>query len=100
MADDVYVDVSDLSIRVTNRAALVDSATKASLVFQSADCTLTGMTIKVDENVTSAKVDALAIVTGERGGERRVDKRPVHFLLRKDGTWHITTIDVGSVGPE
>jgi hypothetical protein len=96
VADDVYVDVSDLNIRVTNRAALVENATKAGLVFQSADCSLTGMTIKVDENATTAKVDALAVVTGERGGERRVDKRPVHFLLRKDGDWHITTIDVAT----
>jgi hypothetical protein len=94
VADDVYVDVSDLNIRVTNRAALVEDATKAGLVFQSADCSLTGMTIKVDENATTAKVDALAVVTGQRGGERRVDKRPVHFLLRKDGDWRITTIDV------
>lgn len=94
VADDVYVDVADLNIRVSNRAALVENATKASLVFQSAECDLTGMTIKVDENATTAKVDAIAVVTGDRGGERKVDRRPVHFLLRKDGDWRITTIDV------
>ena len=94
VADDVHVDVSDLNVRVTNRAALVDNATKAGLIFQSADCDLTGMTIKVDENTTTAKVDAIAVVTGDRGGQRKVDRRPVHFLLRKDGDWHITTIDV------
>lgn len=99
VADDVYVDVSDLNIRVTNRAALVENATKAGLVFQSADCSLTGMTIKVDENATTAKVDGLAVVTGERGGERKVDRRPVHFLLRKDGDWRITTIDVATSSP-
>ena len=96
VADDVYVDVSDLNIRVSNRPALVENATKASLVFQSAECDLTGMTIKVDEKATTAKVDALAVVTGDRGGERKVDKRPVHFLLRKDGDWRITTIDVSA----
>jgi hypothetical protein len=96
VADDVYVDVPDFNIQVTSRATLVEDATKAGLVFTSADCELTGMTIKVDEAATTAKVDALALVTGERGGERRVDKRPVHFLLRKDGTWRITTIDVAS----
>lgn len=95
VTDDAYVDVSDLDIRVTSRAALVEDATKAGLLFQSADCSLTGMTIKIDESASSAKVDALAVVTGERGAERRVDKRPVHFLLRKDGDWRITTIDVG-----
>jgi hypothetical protein len=82
VTDDVYVDVSDLNIRVTSRGALVEDATKAGLVFQSADCSLTGMTIKIDD-------------TAERGGERRVEKRPVHFLLRKnDGEWRITTVDV------
>jgi hypothetical protein len=96
VADDVYVDVSDLNIRVTNRRSLAENATKASMVFTSADCELTGMTIKVDDAATTAKVDALALVTGERGGERKIDKRPVHFLLRKDGTWKITTIDVAT----
>lgn len=94
VTDDVHADVSDVDIRVSSRTALVEDATKAGLVFQSADCSLTAMTIKIDPDATSAKVDALAIVTGERGGERRVEKRPVHFLLRKDGDWRITTIDV------
>lgn len=96
VADDVYVDVTDFNLRVTSRAALVENATKAGLVFTTADCVLTGMTIKIDESATTAKVDALAIVTGERAGERKVDKRPVHFLLRKDGAWKITTIDVAA----
>ena len=97
VTDDVHVDVADLAIRVASRASLVEEATKAGLVFQAADCSLTGMTIRIDENATSAKVDALAVVTGERGGERRVDKRLVHFLLRNDGDWRITTIDVAPV---
>ena len=96
----VHADVSDVNIRVTSRAALVEDATKAGLVFQSADCSLTGMTIKIDADATSAKVDALAVVTGMRGGERRVEKRPVHFLLRKDGDWRITTIDVAPARAE
>jgi hypothetical protein len=96
VTDDVYVVVPDFNIRVTSRATLVENAAKAGLVFQTADCDLTGMTIKVDDSVTTAKVDALALVTGTRGGERKVDKRPVHFLLRKDGAWRITTIDVGA----
>lgn len=100
VADDVYVDVADLNIRVTNRQALAENATKASLVFSSADCELTSMTIKVDDSATTATVDALALVTGQRGGERKIDKRPVHFLLRKDGTWKITTIDVATSRPD
>ena len=96
VADDVYVDVADFNIRVTNRKDLAENATKAGLVFTSADCELTSMTVKIDDSATTAKVDALALVTGERGGDRKVDKRPVHFLLRKDGTWKITTIDVAT----
>ena len=96
VADDVYVDVADFNVRVTNRKDLAENATKAGLMFTSADCELTSMTIKVDDSATTAKVDALALVTGSRNGERQVDKRPVHFLLRKDGSWKITTIDVAT----
>jgi hypothetical protein len=85
-----------LNIRVTTRQSLADSATKAALAFSSADCELTNMNIKVDDSATTAKVDALALVTGLRGGERKIDRRPVHFLLRKDGSWKITTIDVAT----
>jgi hypothetical protein len=63
-------------------------------MFSSADCELTNMKIQIDEGATTAKVDALAVFTGVRGGDRRVDRREVHFLLRKDGHWRITTIDV------
>ena len=96
VADDVYVDVPDLNVRASSRARLVESATKVGVLFQSADCQITSVTIKLDESATTAKVDALAIVTGQRGGERKVDKRSVHFLLRRDGDWRITTIDVAA----
>lgn len=100
VADDVHADVADFNIRVTNRKDLAENATRAGLVFNSADCELTAMTIKVDDSATTAKVDTLAVVTGTRGGERKIDKRPVHFLLRKDGTWKITTIDVATSRPD
>ncbi len=96
VADDVYADVADFNVRITNRKDLAENATKAGLMFTSADCELTSMTIKVDDSATTAKVDALALVTGTRNGERKADKRPVHFLLRKDGGWKITTIDVAA----
>lgn len=92
--DGVRVDVSELGIGVTGRAHFVEQATKAGLVFTTASCELVGTTIKIDEAATTAQVDTTAIVTGVRGGERRLDKRPVHFLLRKDGSWRITTVDV------
>jgi|GEM_PF-1593213 len=98
--DDVFVVVPDLGVRVVDRTALVDSAAKAGVLFTSADCELTGVNIKLDENASTAKVDAIAVVTGSRGGEQRVDKRAVHFLLRKDGDWRIGTIDVASATTE
>ena len=92
--DLVHVEVPDLSLRVTGREALADGATKAGLVYSSADAELVGLEIKIDEPATTAKVDGTVLVAGVRGGERRIDKRRVHFLLRKDGDWRITTIDV------
>lgn len=92
--DDVRVEVSELNASVRGRAKLVEEATKLGLVYTSASCALVGTTISMDEGHTTAKLETTAIVTGLRGGERRTDKRDVHFLLRKDGTWRITTIDV------
>jgi hypothetical protein len=73
---------------------VVEKVAQAGLVFTSADCELTNQRIQIEEGATTAKVDAVAIVTGVRGGERRIDRRDVHFLLRKDGHWRVTTIDV------
>jgi hypothetical protein len=92
--DDVRIDIPDLRISTTGRRDVVEKAAQAGVMFSSADCELTNQKIQIDEGATTAKVDALAIFTGVRGGERRVDRREVHFLLRKDGHWRVTTIDV------
>lgn len=92
--DGVRVDVPDLGIRVTGRQALVEKAAQAGLLFTSADCELVGTKVQIDDSATTAKVDATAIFTGVRGGQRRVDRRDVHLLLRKEGDWRVTTIDV------
>jgi len=94
--DDVYVNVAEMNLDVRGRAKLEDDAAKAGLMFQTADCEFTSLSIKVDPGGVVATVDALALVTARRGGERQVDKRDVHFLLRKDGDWKISTIDVAS----
>lgn len=93
-SDDVRIDVPDLHIATTGRREIVEKAAQAGVVFTSADCELTNMRIQIDEGATTAKVDALAVFTGVRRGERRIDRRDVHFLLRKDGHWRVTTIDV------
>jgi len=92
--DDVRVDVPDLAISSTGREKIVEKSAQVGMMFSSADCDLTNMHIQVDESATTAKVDALALFTGVRGGDRRIDRREVHFLLRKDGPWRVTTIDV------
>jgi hypothetical protein len=92
--DDVRIDVPDLHISTTGRRELVEKAAQAGVMFSSADCELTNTRLQIDDGATTAKVDALAVFTGVRGGDRRIDRREVHFLLRKDGHWRVTTIDV------
>lgn len=92
--DDIRIDVPDLHIATTGRQQVVEKAAQAGVMFTSADCELTNMRLQIDEGATTAKVDAIAVFTGVRGGDRRIDRRDVHFLLRKDGHWRVTTIDV------
>ncbi len=92
--DDVRVNVDEMNIDVRGRQKLEEDAARAGLMFQSADCAFTNVTTKVDPGGVIATVDATALVTANRAGERKVDKRDVHFLLRKDGDWKISTIDV------
>jgi ketosteroid isomerase-like protein len=95
--DDVRVNVAELGMDIRGRHTFEEDAAKAGLMFQSADCEFTNLGIKVDPAGTVATVDALALVTAKRGGERKIDKRDVHFLLRKDGDWKITTLDVATL---
>lgn len=93
--DDVSVNVAELGIDVHGRRKLEEDAAKAGVMFQTADCVFAKLAIKLDEPNTLATVDGVALVTGLRGGDRKVDERAVHFLVRKsDGNWRVTTIDV------
>lgn len=94
--DGIRVDVPDLNVRVTGREAFADGATKAGLMYLSASAELVDVQVQLDEAKTTAKADAVALVTGVRGDARRLDRRRVHFLLRKDDDWKVTTIDVAS----
>lgn len=94
--DDVSVSVAELGVDAHGRHKLEEDAAKAGLVFQTADCVFAKLAIKLDEPKTFATVDGVALVTALRGGERKVDERAVHFLLRKDGDWRVTTIDVAA----
>jgi hypothetical protein len=63
-------------------------------MFSSADSALPHTRRPLADGATTAQVDALADFTGVRGGARRIDRREVHVVPRKDGHWRVTTIDV------
>jgi hypothetical protein len=97
--EDVRVNVSELNLDLRGRKKLAEDGAKAGLLYQQADCDFTNVAIKLDPGGTVATVEAVGVVTATRGGERKADKRDVHFLLRKDGTWKIATIDVAPPSP-
>lgn len=97
VTDGVSAHVAELSVDVRGREKLEEDAIKAGLVFTSADCTFVTKKIEIDPAATLAKVDATALVTAVRGGERKVDRRDVHFLLRKEGGWKVDSVDVAPV---
>jgi len=94
VADDVTVNVEELHIDVRGRTKLEDDAAKAGLMYAKASVEFTGTKLKLDQGGNVATVDATAVVTANKGGERQADRREVHFLLRKDGDWKITSMDV------
>jgi hypothetical protein len=98
--DDVRVNVPELSVDLRGRPRFEEEATKAVLVYTSADCDFASLQIKVDPASTTATVEAVAVVSGTRAGERRTDKRNIHFLLHKDGGWKVSTIDVAPLQNE
>lgn len=94
--DDVQVTVPELNIDLRGREKLEDGAAKAGLAYSDAECTFINTTIEMDPAKTFAKVDTTALVTAKSGDERKVDKRHVHVLLRKDDAWKIDSMDVSA----
>jgi hypothetical protein len=92
--DDVTVNVEELNIDVRGRKKLEDDAAKAGLMYSAANVEFVSTKLKLDAGGIVATVDTTAVVTATKGGERQADKRDVHLLLRKDGDWKITSIDV------
>lgn len=92
--DDVLVTVPELHVDVRGRRKLEDDAARAGALYQSAHVEIVTQTLTIDPAGTVATVDATALVTAVRGGDRRIDRRDVHFVLRKDGGWKISTLDV------
>lgn len=97
--DDVRVTLSERSLDVRGRKDFEDNATRLGLLYQKASCELTRVKVRVDPNAATgsiATVDADAVLTAVRGGERKADRRAVHFLLRKDGGWRVSSIEVAA----
>lgn len=94
--DDIAVRVDEMHVDIRGREKLEDDAAKAGLMYSDASCTFINTKIEIDPAATFAKVDTTALVTAKAGGDRKVDKRAVHVLLRKDGDWKIDTLDVAS----
>lgn len=92
--DDVRVNVAELNMDVRGRHKLEEDGVKVGLLYQSASVEFSNPSIKVDPQGTVATVDAVALVTAIVAGERKEDRRDVHFLFHRDGDWKITTIDV------
>ena len=92
--EDVSVSVQELAISSRGRKKFEDDAAKAGLMYSDATVDFVGTKLKLDPGGNVATVDTTAVVSAKRGGERQGDRRDVHFLLRKDGDWKITSIDV------
>lgn len=100
VTDDVHVVVADTNVHVATRDQLVEAALASAAYFaDAATVSFTGLTVKIDPAATTAIVDGTAVVTGDRGGEHQVDRRPIHFLLRNGDGWRISTIDVAAPAP-
>ena len=90
--DDVRADVEEIGMGVTGRKTLAEDAAKAAAVYSEASIDLSDVKIKIDDSKTTAKVDCVATLkTPEKS-----DKRDVHFLLRNDGGWKISSLQVVS----
>ena len=90
--DGVRVDIEELGMGISGREKLVENGTRAAGLYNEATIELSDIKIKIDDSKTTAKCDAVA----QLKTKDRSDKRDVHFLLRKDGGWKITTLSVMS----
>jgi len=92
VTDDVHVDVPELRVKVSSRSDLENEGARAGLLFPAASCTFGSSRIRIDPMKTQAAVDTVASCTVGR----RSDRRDVHVLLRNDGGWRITSLDVAA----
>lgn len=93
---EVTARVDDLDARIRGRDELTAAATKAVVLYQSADVSFGDVEVQIDPAGTVAEVLATATVTGARHGQPpRRDERPVKLRFEKlDGDWKIIAATV------
>ena len=97
---DVHVSIPELSGLHQGRSELEGVATKAPLLYRTADVDLTSIEIKLDDAHESAKAGATARLRATRSdGDTQRGPRAVNFLFSKDGgRWRITSMTVWPEG--
>lgn len=95
LAPDVSVEIPELGKLARGRADVTRLAAEGSSRMQSFQVELEQIEIQVLEGTGSARADATALVTGNRGARLERDRRPVHFGFKKqDGDWRVDSIVV------
>lgn len=92
---DVRFEIPELTDLHEGRGRLADVATQASLVYATAEVTMSELRVELDPAMRSASVTATATLTGARhGGVVERDRRHVTFHLRDDGGWRVDELRV------
>jgi hypothetical protein len=93
LADRVEISIPEVPSGIPgSRRALAELTMTMGARYGEADVDVSDVTVKLDDSKTTAQVDCTAELR-ERGGSRR-EKRRVHFALRNDDHWRITSINV------
>ncbi len=93
---DVRVSISELGSFGSGRAGLEELAAEAPRFFRTLDVDFGKVTVKLDDQASSAAVGAVAKVKAtERDGQARADARAVDLrFVKRDGEWIIATVTV------
>lgn len=93
---DVRAHVPELTSLQQGRGPLAKVAAHAGSYFQSADVSLSDVSIEVSKDRLRASSRGRAKLLAQQGGQMRRDERRVDFTLsRSDGEWLIDSLRVG-----
>jgi hypothetical protein len=93
--ENVAVSAPELASPGKGRDGVVSAATRAGTYYQNADISFSNVKVELDGSKSRAKVNAVATLTGSRGGELQHETRDVIFDFAKyDGDWLIDSVTV------